>query len=179
MRRIYESSALHRDDEEPLVPNNGDSGSPQAFRSLNAGALSRRIVPLRVCHWAISVDVSTAHSEYPVGQHVPFTVTMKNALPIPITIPLRSRIYWLWTVDGFPEASHVKTHDTTEDAGAFKFDRGERKQFTKYWNGKFQVDDAEWEDADPGEYAIGAELNVSNPGEKGLADETTVQLVAE
>ena len=179
MRRIYESSAVHRDDDEPLVPNERTDGRPQAFRSVDVTALSRRFVPDRLRHWSVSVDVSTPRSEYPAGSTVPFAVTMKNAMPFPITIATRSRLPWQWDVDGHPEASRVEVRDTPEGEAVFEFDRRERKQFRRRWNGMFRLSDSEWEPAEPGTYALGAGINVTDAAEKGLYDETTVRIVPE
>jgi len=179
MRRIYGSSAIHRDDDEPLVPNESERERPQAFRSINVGALSRRIVPTRLRHWSISVDVSTPRSEYPAGSTVPFAVTMKNAMPFPITVATRSRLLWQWDVDGLPEASRVEVRDVPEGEAGFEFDRGERKRFRRRWNGMFRLSDTEWELAEPGKYTIGAGVNVDDAPRKGLYDETTVRIVPE
>jgi hypothetical protein len=176
MRRIYESEALRRDDNNPHTPHERETARPQAFRSIDAGALSRRIVPDRLRHWAISVDVSTSRAVYPSGARIPFTVEMRNAMPFPITVATLSPLLWDWSVDGLPEASHVETHDVPDERGGFEFDRGERKRFRKHWDGMFRTGEAEWERAEPGEYTIGAGLNVEDPTEAGLYDETTVRL---
>jgi hypothetical protein len=176
MRRIYESEALHRDDEDPHTPNGEEKTRPQAFRSIDAGALSRWLVPDRLRHRAISVEVSTPQSAYPVGSRVPFTVEMRNAMPFPITVATLSPLLWNWSVDGLSEASHVDPYDAPGERGGFAFGRGERKQFRKRWDGMFRTGETEWERADPGEYTIGAGLNVDDPRESGLYDETTVRL---
>jgi hypothetical protein len=177
MRRIYDSDALHRDDDDPGAPNEHSDERPQSFRSIESGALSRLLVPARLRHWAVSVDVSTPRDEYPADGTVPFTVEMKNALPVPITITARSPVLWNWTVDGLPEASRIDPHDAPDEQAGFEFDRGERKTFRKRWDGRFRVAQREWEPAGPGEYAVGAALNVDDAEEKGLTAETTVRLV--
>jgi len=160
-----------------MVPNEAGTPRPQSFRAIDTTAWSRRLVPTRLRHWSISVDVSTPRSEYSIGEMVPFAITMKNALPIPITVATRSRLLWRWDVDGLTEASHVEVHDATGDAGGFAFDRGERKRFRKRWDGMFRVSGSEWEPATPGEYTIGAGLNVDDAADRGLYDETTIRLV--
>ena len=178
MRRIYESGALHRDDDEPFTPAENDRAQePQAFRSLPGTALSRLLLTDRLREWAISVDVSTPRTEYPVGSSIPFSVTMKNALPLPVTITTRSPVYWTWSVDGMTEASRVPLGDPPDEPREFRFGRGERKQFTRTWDGMVRISESEWEPADPGEYTIGVGLNVENAADRGLADETTVRLV--
>jgi len=177
MRRIYESSALDRDDD-PFVPGEADA-EPQAMRSVDGGALSRLLLPARVGDRALSVTVSTPRTEYTKGGSIPFTVTMKNALPVPVSVETESPVLWTWNVDGATEATRVTVRDPPEEAGVFEFDRGERKQFRRRWDQLFRVSDSEWERADPGTYTIGAEINVGNPEGRGLSDGTTVQIVPE
>lgn len=180
MRRIYESDALHRDDDEPFSPSEEEeSDGPQAMRSIPSSVLSRRIVPNWLRYRAISIDVSTQRTEYPVDTAIPFSVTMKNALPIPISITTNSPLLWTWNVDGVAEASHVPLRDPPAERRDFSFDRGERKQFTRRWQQKFRVSDSEWDPAEPGEYTIGAGVNVDDADEKGLYSETTVRVVPE
>lgn len=179
MRRIYESGALRRDDE-PFTPTEQVDGTqPQSMRSVTGSTCSRLLVPEWLRHRAISIDVSTPRSEFDRGTAVPFRVTMKNALPFPIVISTTSPLPWTWTVDGFPEGSHVPLHDPPDESGAFVFDRGERKRFTKRWFQTFRVSDAEWESAEPGAYTIGAALNVEEPRQKGLYADTTVRITSE
>ena len=180
MRRIYESSAIQRDDDDPFRPSERDEKhEPQAMRTVPSTYLSRLLVPHRVRHWSISVDVSTPKAEYAVGEDVPFAVTMKNGMPFPITIPVRSPIAWDWEVDGLPEAAHVDVRDPPEETRGFRFSRGERKQYLRRWQGLVRVSESEWVQASPGEYVIGAGLNVDDAAAKGLYDETTVTLVPE
>jgi len=180
MRRIYESEALHRDDEDAFSPSEGDRRErPQAFRWVNVSRLSRLLFPRRLRTWAVSVRIGTPREEYPVGARVPFRITMKNSLPIPVEVPTASPVLWTWTVDGHREASHVPVADPPDTEGAFRFDRGEYKRFSKRWNGLFRVSETEWERAGPGTYTIGAGLNVPEAERKGLYDETTVTLVRE
>ena len=180
MRRIYESGAVHRDDDDQFSPNERDrSHRPQALRSVNSTWLSRTLLPNAVGRRAISIDVSTPKDEYPADSAIPFRVTMKNALPVPIAIPTNSVIPWTWDVDGATEASEIPLHDPPEGTDEFVFDRGERKRFAKRWQQRFRVSKQEWEPAEPGEYTIGAELNVDGAAEKGLRATTTVRIVPE
>jgi hypothetical protein len=179
MRRIYDSGALCRDDG-PFTPTEGDTEErPQSMRSIDSSAWSRRLVPNWLRHRAISIDVSTPRTEYAAGDAVPFTVTMKNAMPFPITLRAVSPVLWTWDVDGVREASHVSLRDPPEEERGFAFERGERKRFTRRWQQMFRVSDSEWERAGPGEYTVGAGINVDNAAEKGLYAETTVRVVEE
>lgn len=174
MRRIYESDALDRDDDDPFRPNRRDGRStPRAARSVPAGLLSSYLVPQRLRRWAISVDVSASRAVYQVGDPVSFTVTMKNSMPFPITIPTRSPLLWSWHVDGYREASHV-AEAPPADPGEFTFDRGERKRFERTWPQLFHVSESRWEEAPPGEYTISAAIDVDGSG--GVEDSTTVRI---
>lgn len=179
MRRIYESGALRRDDEDPYRPGERDErAEPQAMRTVPGGLASRLLVPRWLRFRALSVEVSTPRTEYDPGSPVPFAVEIENALPFPITVPTVSPVLWNWDVDGLTEASHVYREPPDEQRG-FRFDRGERKRFTRRWPQAFRVSDSEWEPAEPGEYTIGAGLNVDDPDRSDLRDETTVRVLPE
>lgn len=178
MRRIYDSEALRRDDAA-FTPNERDAARPQAFRSIDGSAWSRRLLPTWLRRRAISVEVSSPRTEFPEGETIPFTVTMKNVLPVPVTIRTLSPLLWTWDVDGDPEASRVSLQDPPNEAGMFEFDRGERKRFRKRWRQLFRVSESEWVPAEPGEYSIGAGINVDDPVSDGLYGETSVRIVPE
>ncbi len=176
MRRLYESRALDRDDDDPFKPNERDERTqPRASRTLPASALSKRLVPERLRYRAVSLSVSVPKSVYAEGERVPITITMRNAAPFPVTLETQSPIRWTWHVDGYNEASHVWE---APDSGAreFRFDRGERKRFRRTWEQLFRVTEAEWREATPGEYVIGASINVEDPVDRGVSDRTTVRI---
>jgi hypothetical protein len=174
MRRIYESDALYRDDEEPHAPRERDRESkPQAMRSVPSGFLSKLLVPHRLRYWAIDVDVRTPDRTFRQGERVPFTVVLHNRLPIPLTLPVASPVPWIWSIDGFRSASRVGDRVPEEPSG-YHFDRGERKEFTRRWSGSFKVGAREWELATPGEHTIRVGLNVSEPVPSGLVADTTI-----
>ncbi|EMA15589.1 hypothetical protein C436_03611 [Haloarcula marismortui ATCC 33800] len=173
MRRIYNSGALHRDDEEPQAPTERGA-QPQAARSIDGQTWSDLLIPTWLRYRAVSVDIEVPQTSYPAGTEVPFVVTMQNALPVPITLPTDSPRPWTWYVDGVPEASHVDS--VPSEDGSLRFDRGERKQFRRRWDRMFRVSDDEWEPASAGEYTISAGLSVANAGERGLYSETTVSI---
>lgn len=178
MRRIYESSALHRDDEEAHAPRERDEETrPQAMRSVPSGFLSRLVVPHWLRYRATSISVSTPDRAFAPTERIPFTVTIRNGLPIPITLTVDSPIPWTWSIDGHPEASHVPRTDVPDEQRGFHLERGERKQFHKRWSGSFKVGAREWEPAEPGEHTISVRLNVEDAAGKGLTDETTIEIV--
>ncbi|WP_254272121.1 hypothetical protein [Haloarcula marina] len=180
MRRIYESQALRRDDDDAFAPRErgSEDAKPAAMRSVPGAALSRLLVPSWLAHRAIRVTVETPETAFPEGTDVPIRVTLRNTFPIPISVRTATPRLWTWTVDGAPEGSRVPD-DLPDEERVFTFDRGERKQFLRRWPGLFKVTDTEWEPADPGEYTIGAALDVEDAAEKGLAAETTVRIEPE
>ncbi|ELZ59961.1 MULTISPECIES: hypothetical protein [Halorubrum] len=178
MRRIYESNALHRDDEEAHAPSEKERQTKlQALRSVPSSTLSDLLIPRRFRHLPISVSVETDDDEYEVGEPVPFRVTLRNRLPVPISVPTVSPLLWEWTVDGNVEAAEVPIRDPPDEEGTLSFDRGERKEFRKRWDQLFRVSDSEWEPAGVGSYTIGAAINATDAEERGLTDETTVRIV--
>ena len=180
MRRIYESDALRRDDDDPHAPaERDDEGTIQALRSVPATALSDRLVPHALRRRFVSVDVETPRREFAVGESVPFVITFRNRVPFPVSIATASPLPWVWTVDGDVEgaAADVSLRDPPDEPGRFAFDRGERKRFRRRWDGLFRVSDSEWIPAEPGKHVIGAAANVADADAKGLRAETTVRLV--
>lgn len=169
MRRRYGSEG----NPDGGSPSGRGGDSPAAARSLDAAAWSDRLLPTWLRYRAVSVAV-----EVPDGAsaraEIPFVVTMKNALPVPVTIPTESLRPWTWYVDGVPEASHVDS--VPSEASTIRFDRGERKRFRRRWDRLFRVSDDEWERAPAGEYTIAAGLSVPDAAERGLYGEATVTL---
>ncbi|AUX09684.1 hypothetical protein AArcSl_2059 [Halalkaliarchaeum desulfuricum] len=181
MRRIYESEALRRDDEDSFSPGEqrDRSHEPLAVKMVPSTWLSRVFVPHWLRYRSIKIDVTSPRNEYPVEADVPFLVRMRNVMPFPVTVPVRSPVLWTWDVDGVTEASHVDLKNPPDEERGFVFERGEEKVFRKRWTGTFRVSESEWEPAGPGKYVIGAGLNVEDAEGKGLYSRTTVRLVPE
>ncbi|QAU12665.1 hypothetical protein EKH57_07970 [Halorubrum sp. BOL3-1] len=178
MRRIYESNALHRDDEEAHAPSKKERKTKlQALRSVPSSTLSDLLIPRRLRHLPVSVAVETPVDEYEVGDPVPFRVTIRNRLPVPVSIPTVSPLLWEWTVDGNLEAAEVPIRDPPDEEGRLSLDRGERKDFRKRWDQLFRVTESEWEPAETGTHTIGAAINATDAEKRGLTDETTVRIV--
>lgn len=175
MRRIYESDALSRDDEDPFQPGEREqSVSPTASRTLPAQTLSRLLVPDWLLFRGLSVSVATTRSVYETDETVPIRISIENSLPFPVSVTAESSILWTWAVDGIERASHVEVG--RDDPKVFDFGRSETKQFDRQWHQMFQTTDTEWTPAGPGEYTITAALNVPTPGKRGLRDETTIEI---
>jgi len=178
MRRIYESSAVRRDDDDAFKPNESDADDPQAMRTVPSGLLSRLLVPRWVRLRGISVTVSLPRTEFVQGAPVPFTVELRNRFPFPVTVPTVSPLLWTWHVDGVEQASHVHRGPPDDERG-FRFERGEHKRFTRRWQQVFKISETDWEPVSPGEYTIGAGLNVTDPAARGVYDEVTVRITRE
>lgn len=180
-RRIYDSEALRRDEDDPGSPSPREERRqnyrPHPLLHVPVGAISDYLLPMWARCRSISVNVSTYKNEYPIGSTVPFTVTMKNTMPFRVSIPTQSPIRWNWDIDGHIEGSEVQQYDPPDRMEKLTFDRGERKVMEQRWNGLFKVSDTEWEDPLPGEHSIGAGINVADPEGSGLYDETTIELV--
>lgn len=182
MRRIYESQAIRRDDDDPFSPSEAaDAGRSTSFlsgdgKTVHWDSLSHAFMPVRLRDHAVTVDVSTRKDEYAVGETVCFTVEMYNRYPCPITLKTDSPVLWTWAVDGLTDASEVE--ETPPDRkSVIEFDRGERKRFVRRWQQRIRISEREWEETGPGEYTISAGINVDGAENRGLVDETTVRIV--
>ena len=176
MRRIYESDALSRDEDDPFQPNEREqSTAPAASRTLPAKTLSRLLIPNWLLYRGLSVSVATPRSVYETDDVIPISVTIENPFPFPVSVTAESSLLWRWAIDGVEGASYTDGTDET-DSRVFGFGRGETKRFTRRWRQMFQVTETEWEPADSGEHTITAALNVSAPDDRGVRDETTIQI---
>lgn len=178
MRRIYESNALSRDDDQPFKPREKrrQEHQPQSFRSINSSSWSDRLVPHAVRRRSISVRVTTPDRTFEQGEPVPFRVYMRNSLPMPLTLKTQSPLLWTWSVDGHREASKVDLATPPDEPGRVAFDRSGRKRFDRSWDGMFRVSDREWCPADRGEHTLTVRLNVEDAEAVNLLDSTTVCL---
>lgn len=177
MRKIYDSDAVERDDDEPFKPRERKrEHEPQSFRYINSAVWSDRLVPHVIRRRAVSVQVSTPDQEFEPGQEIPFVVKMRNPLPLPLTLKTRSPLVWTWSIDGLREASRVPLQNPPEEVSRFRFDRGETRTFHKSWSGMFRVSEREWEPADPGEYTLSVSINTDGAEKAGLTDETTIRI---
>ncbi|MFB6136289.1 MAG: hypothetical protein ABEJ04_05980 [Halobacteriaceae archaeon] len=173
MRRIYESEALRRDDDDPFVPGQ-DDGSRSRSRSLNWDNASHAFMPNALRSRAIDVTVQTNEEVYRRGETVHFHVAFRNRLPLPVALKTTTLTPWTWEIDGLEHAS--KTPDETPDeAGRFQFNRAERKTFSRRWTQRFQETENEWSSAPPGEYRLAVRINAAY-GTDRLQDSTTFRI---
>jgi len=169
MRRIYESEALSRDDDDPFVPGNEDD--PDRYRSINWENASHAFVPRTLRPLAIDVSIETNRQRYAPDEPVGFRVEFRNRLPIPISLTTRTPVRWMWAMDGVDEASYVD-EPAPEERSTFQFARAERKQFTREWSQRFQMSPSEWELAEPGEHTVSVGINTDRGAER-LTDSAT------
>lgn len=177
MRRIYQSSALRRDDDDPFAPHERSGGDePQSMRTVPATWISRYLVPGWLRDRVVSVDIEVRTESVPPRTAVPFRVSIRNRAPLPVTVPTLSPLYWEWSVNGVDQASEVPTRPIDAEADSFTLKRGQELRFEREWNGMFQVTDDEWDWATPGEYTLAVRLNVDGANRRGLAAATTVTI---
>ncbi|RQG99924.1 hypothetical protein [Natrarchaeobius oligotrophus] len=172
MRRIYDSDALERDDDDPFRPSGRDE---PASRSIDWAAFSHAFVPVGLRTRAIDVGVSTNRTVYEVGQPVRIEFEFRNRLPFPIAIPTDSPNVWTWAVDDASEADAV-SRTVPDRSAAFSFARGERKRFRRTWCQRIRVDDDEWQPVGPGTYALEVRISREDAHERGLVDRTTIEI---
>jgi hypothetical protein len=172
MRRIYESRALHRDDDETFVPAERDEASRSA---IDWEAASHALLPVALRRRAIEIEIEAPEEPRPVGEPIPFRVVVRNRLPFPVVLRTRSPVRWNWAVDGLVEGSRVDP-GYPEEPTLFAFARSERKTFRKRWSGYVREADREWAPAERGEHALSAWIDVDAAAEKGLTAETTVRV---
>lgn len=171
MRRIYESNALSRDDDDPFSPRDDDDEK----RSINPVAASHALLPKAVRRRAVDVSVTTDRDEYAPGEPVALRATFRNRLPIPVSIPVSSPVPWHWAVDGRVSAQ-LTPPDEPDGGSLFTFARSERKVFTRTWPQSWRVDDRHWDPVDAGEYEITVSINTAIGGERLLTDATRVTI---
>ncbi len=172
MKRIDDSSALDRRDDDPFAPATHDEKSR---RTIDWGAFSHAVMPTALRTRAIAVRVTTTSETYDRGEPVGIIVAFRNRLPFPVRLRTDSPERWQWTVDGVPGASRVPA--TVPDRPAiFAFARGEHKRFRREWHQRIRISDREWEPVDPGSYTIGVRVNRTDADDRGLVDRTEIRI---
>ncbi|WP_226481341.1 hypothetical protein [Natrinema amylolyticum] len=174
MKRIYDSDALERADDDPFAPETaaGDDRDP---RTIDWAAFSHAFAPVAVRHWAIDVTVSTEKRRYDAGEPVDIVVEFRNRFPFPIRIRTDSPNRWYWAIDGLRDASECP-RSVPDRSDAFSFARNERKRFRRQWSQRIQVADDAWERVDPGTYAISGSVARTDAADRGLADRTEIEI---
>lgn len=182
MRRIYESDALHRDDDphspsevEPSSPGPGIRGNRN--RSLvNWGRYADAVLPSSWRDRAIEVTVETDRDVYQADEPVHIGVRLRNRLPLPVTIRTPTRRRWDWAIDGAPRAAREEFEPAPGDPADLAFRRSETKTFERTWRRRFRTAADRWSPANPGRYAVSAYVAVEEPDARGLAAATEIEL---
>jgi hypothetical protein len=103
----------------------------------NSGSLAERLgkfVPQTLARRALSIRVETDRSQYRRGDPVDLTITIRNHLPLPVTVATPRRRLWGWMVDGQLEASDENRY-LSDNPGSFVFRAKEKKTIRRTWNG--------------------------------------------
>ena len=96
-----------------------------------------RFVPQFVAQRVITVSVSVPDREFAVGDPVPFTVEIKNRLPVPVTVRTPTRRLWGWEVDGDLGASDEPTY-AGDTPSQFALEGGDHLVIEREWSGRFK-----------------------------------------
>ena len=173
MRRIYESEALSRDDEDPFVPGKNDESRSRS-RSLDWDNASHAFMPNALRSRAIAVSVQTNEEVYDRDETVHFHVEFHNRFPVPVSLTTTTPTPWTWEIDGLEKASKV-AEELPDEQGLFQFQRSERKTFSRRWTQRFQETETEWSAATPGEYRLTVRINAAR-GNDRLQDSTVFRI---
>lgn len=126
------------------------------------------VVPDRLAHRAVTIDVTTEHREYERDTPVEFTVTIRNRLPVPVALPTPTLRLWGWAVDGELEASDEATY-VSDTASWHTFDARETRRIEVTWHGRLRRAGAgpngrsEWVLPDPGVHELSVFLATEEP----------------
>lgn len=126
------------------------------------------VVPDWLVKRAVTIEVSTKRREYALDAPVRFTVTIRNRLPVPVTLPTPKLRLWGWAVDGEVEATDEAIY-TSDTAGWHSFDARETLRIEQTWNGRFERSGSgpngrsEWVLPDPGTHELSVFLATEEP----------------
>lgn len=177
MRRIYESEAVSRDDDDIFKPNeDSERTKPQSARSIPSAKLSSVLIPHSIAYRGLDLRVTTSRVEFEQHEPVSFTVEIKNRYPFPVVVETSRPILWDWDIDDSPHAVG-DSRSLPQRSNSFIIDRGETKQFTRQWDQRLKVSGSEWEEASLGEHTLSVYLLVPSPEKHGLVDSVTISIV--
>ncbi|NHN57633.1 MULTISPECIES: hypothetical protein [Halorussus] len=171
MRRIYESEALRRDDEDPFVPNDG---AERRGGHVNWDNLSHALFPATLRPYAVTVDVETDRDTYAPDEQVRFRVSFSNRLPVPVTLVTATPGRWSWSLDGLDESSELPA-DAPAERARLQFGRSERKLFHRRWDQRIRESEREWRAAERGEHTLAVGIDAVRGADR-LTAETTFRI---
>lgn len=118
------------------LPTVGDDENLNESASWLAGVL-----PDAVALRGLSVEVRGPET-VTLGEPARFHVSIRNRLPLPVSVTLPTSQLWGWQVDGVPEADE-RGYEPPETERTVVFHRGERKVFSTTWDGRVRRNDDE------------------------------------
>lgn len=133
-----------------------------------------RFVPQWVAQRAIAVSVSVPDREFSIGDPVPFTVEIRNRLPVPVTVRTPSRRLWGWEVDGDLGASDEPTY-AGDTPGEFSLEGSDYLRIEREWSGRLKRTGrggkrTEYVLPDPGVHEIAAFVATKDPQPRGSVE---------
>lgn len=136
--------------------------------------LASRAIPRRFALWALTVDLRAPARVTP-GEPARFQVSIRNRLPVGVSVELPTSRVWGWAVDGVPEADE-RGFEPPDEPRTVAFGRRERRVFEGRWDGTVRQSGIEgdvWVPV-PGTHTLSAFLAVPDPDRWGVAARTTV-----
>lgn len=127
-----------------------------------------KVVPRWLAHRAVTIEVSTERRVYDLGDPVPFTVAIRNRLPVPVSIPTPQPRLWGWAVDGTLEATDEAVY-TSDTSGQLTLDSREVRHIDQVWNGRLEHTGSgpngrsEWVLPDPGTHELSVFIATKEP----------------
>ncbi|KTG09084.1 hypothetical protein AUR64_14900 [Haloprofundus marisrubri] len=141
------------------TPTASDPESRYGFDESGSSIAQRlaQFVPQSLARRGLSVRLSVDRTRYERGEPVEFTITIRNRLPVPVTIATPKRRLWGWTIDGLLEGSD-ETRYMSDNPGTFAFRGKETKVVERTWNGRLKHvgDRTTWELPERGTHELAA-----------------------
>lgn len=133
-----------------------------------------RFVPQWVAQRVIDVSVSVPDREFAVGDPIPFTVEIKNRLPVPVTVRTPTRRLWGWEVDGDLGASDESRY-AGDTPSQFALEGGDHLVIDREWSGRFKRTGRDGERTEyvlpkPGVHEISAFVATKDPQPRGSVE---------
>ena len=126
------------------------------------------VVPDWLVHRAVTIEVTPERREYELDTPVRFTVTIRNRLPVPVTLPTPKLRLWGWAIDGEVEATDERVY-SSDTPGRHALDAKETIRVEQTWNGRFERSGAgpngrsEWVLPEPGTHELSVFIATEEP----------------
>ena len=126
------------------------------------------LVPVRLARAGVTLSVSLPRREFALDEPVPFTVEIRNRLPVPVTVPTPQPRLWGWAVDDQVEATDEPTF-ASDRPGGLELGGREAKRISRTWDGRFERSDggpdgrSEWVLPERGRHELSAFVATDPP----------------